>query len=156
MAWASSPDIPGCGLFPSHSSTLSHTDSSHPILRSVLQVPCFGLSPCLYLWMGISCLGIQGSCTEHLCMLPSVLPATDSLLCFPLSIQSSFPLPAGVPTGEGTLPCVTNPPLLQLPPWGAGPCFYLFFSLSSYVVTWRSLLSFQMFQFLCHCSVDVL
>lgn len=92
-------------------------------------------------------------------MFHSVLPATGLLLCFPPSLQSSFPVLVCLPAGKGTLPGITAYPLLQLPPWGVGPdlllLLFFFFFFSSYLVMWWSLLSFQVFEF-CQCSVDVL
>lgn len=73
-------------------------------------------------------------------MFHSVLPATGLLLCFPPSLQSSFPVLVCLPAGKGTLPGITAYPLLQLPPWGVGPdlllllFFFFLFILPGYVV----------------------
>ena len=59
-----------------------------------------------------------------------VLPATHQLLCFPPSLQSSFPAPLGLPASEGT-PSV-QPPFLSfssLPGAQVLTHFYLFFFL---------------------------
>lgn len=60
------------------------------------------ISPCPYQQMCVSGCGAQDGCTSHQCMFHSVLPATDWLLCSPLSLRRTFPVPAGLRTGEGT------------------------------------------------------
>ena len=71
--------------------------------------------------------GVDRQCTSH-----SVLPATDVLLHYPLSLRGSPPVLAGLPTIEGSFPGVGPSPLLPLlHPMDVGPMlFSLFFYLS--------------------------
>lgn len=82
--------------------------------------------------------------------LHSVLPAIDQLLCSPPSFRGSFSVPTDLIVGVGTLQVAGTSLLLQLPPRGTGPdlhslLFFFFFLLLFYLVTERSLLSFQVF-----------
>ena len=65
-----------------------------PVLFSRPHTPT--LSPHPYQQTHISSLGMQGGCTDHLYVSPSVLPTTDQLLCFPVSLQSSSPAQVGL------------------------------------------------------------
>lgn len=127
--------------------------SSGVISKPLIPVP----SPCLYQQSCISGWSEQGGGRDHLCRSHSVLPATDWLVCSCPSLKNAFLVPAGLPLVRG-FPRVWEP-LLQLPPRGATASASLisfsFFPLS-YLVMWRPLLSFQVYEFFCQCSLGFL
>lgn len=149
-AQAPSPNIPVCKTLPSHTSSLSHT-GSWPLPSSVLQAPHSNTQPPPMLADTHLKFGHAGRLHR-----PSVC----------VSVCLAYHRPAVVLSCEPPklLSCPSWSPLLQVPPSGAGPqlfClpFFFFFPLSHCLITWRSLLSFHVFEFLeffCQCSVDVL
>lgn len=97
-------------------------------------------SPCLYQQICISAWGVQG---------PSVWVSFCPTSHRPATVPSSKPLNLNF--------CLSWSPWW----WGGSPLLihflvFFFFPLSSYPVTWSSLLSFQVFDFFCQCLVDVL
>lgn len=80
--------------------------------------------------------------TICICLILSCLP-TDWLLCFPPSLQSSFPILAGLPLGWGdSTRCGTFPSAPALGCRSLSASTFFFSPLSSYPVMWRSLLFF--------------
>lgn len=112
----SSPNIPSCGTLSSNPSRLplhSRLQFSHLVcsLSISFQYPYPPISAVLHLR-----LGHAEWCHDHLCRFHSVLPVTDWPLCSPLSLQSSFPVSADIPAGEGLR---TSPPF-HLLRWDTG------------------------------------
>lgn len=133
-----------------------------PDLFSKLHVPV--PSPLQYHWSGIWGWGAQDGGRTHQSMSHSALHATHWLLCSPLNLQICFPVPADLSLVKG-LPQVQEPLLLfrSLPGSRVSICFrfsslfiFSFFPHLSYPGMWRSLLSCQVFKFLCQYSVGVL
>lgn len=151
MAWASSWNIPHCDTLFSYPSRLSCTANSclSPGLFFKPHTPAVSPTP-------ISRHASQAG--AQMCMSHSVLPDTDWLFLLPLSLWSSFPVPLVSLLVSTPFPSVVMSPLFQLPPWGKVlthlQLFFLF--LSAYPVTWRTILSFRVFESFCQCSVDVL
>lgn len=154
-------------LLPKHSwlwfSALPHFQAISAQPTAVLSLGLFlylfyhvlALSPHPYQSTCTSGQGRQDDGRDYLCRSHSVLPAIDWLLCSPLSLQISFPIPAdllaveGTPLGAGTFT------FLQLPLRSIGPDFLLpLFPLLSYPVMWQSFSFFQVFEF-CQCSIGV-
>ena len=96
---------------PYHPAMLVHPPS--PGLFSWPHIPT--PRPCLYQWSCILGLRVQVSGMGHLCRSYSVLPATNKLLLFPLSLQSCFSVPAVFPIRERASQGAWVY-LLQLPP----------------------------------------
>lgn len=86
--------------------------------------------------VGVSGWDVLDSGKDHQCTSHSVLPATDWMLCSPLSLQISLYIPADLVTSEGTSLCVGTSLPFRSFPWvqvfGSLPhvSFLLFFSFS--------------------------
>ena len=158
-AWASSTHIPSCGAPSSHPFRLSlHSQQLFPPWVCSPN-PTFQRPAPIHTSRHVSGCGAQGYSTDHPCRSYCVLPATDWLLCSPLSPQSSPSVPAAFPTSEGASQCAGTSPLLQFPHqgrWSHPISSFLFVFLLSYLVTQSSFLSFLVSEVLCWCSAGIL
>ena len=115
-----------------------------PGLLSIPHVPT--PSPCKYQWAHVPVWGMQGCGTYHLHKSHSVLSATDQLF-HPPPRPSDAPLLSQLISPSGGFPTCGN--LSSSAPHKgcrfhptSSPLLFPFFFLSSYLVMWRSFLSF--------------
>ena len=122
VGWASSMNTPGYGhttLQPLCVVSEQPAQVISPGLSSKPQVSA--PSPHLCHWMCVSGWDMQGGGPDHPCGSRSVLPATDQLLHFPLSLWSFLSILPYHPTGWGSFPEREKFTFVQLPLRGTSP-----------------------------------
>lgn len=96
-------------------------------LDLISEASALALSPHLYQQTCVSGWGTQDRSSDLLCMLPSIFPSKNWLLCHPFRFWISPSVQADLPDSKKTSQW-TFPPS-QFHPWGAVPIWFLFLSL---------------------------